>query len=608
MPSVANLRPFARILCSLALVLLLATCVESAPAGPLVQLVDSRAVAAIVVESPYKLFQAADGFWNAAGLATLLGSDLGSYLLKNVPDGATAQDSLDFARPWTISFVPVAPDSKATRTVICLPYRGQPNAFLAKLGSQGDMKLVKQAFGYAVFATGEGDLEFPPSHPADLSRLSAYPAGSIKAWASPSDLRRLTADDWKPMAAAAHRFVGGESESPGAALGVFEEMALSLLAQVKSADAALVPGSSGLSIRVGASLVAGSQAEKLLAAAAGSPSALDWVPQVRSDALYGFAWSMDPNSAGQLSTAMMAPLLATLGLDSAAVAHLTALQTRWAGAAGPRGAASFDMSIDATKLGGLKSQTGSSDPGALSQAMASAMKLKLELVQEVRDPTRYLTLMRGLGTDPDLMAFMDAYRDKLGLGIALRNEQLSDGSFPYGNLHFQFSVADPAKLSSLGEESASSQAATAAMLDAMGRILSLRWSVADGRLSATTDDLAALKLLGKRQSAQPGLAGVAGFSSFARGLPGTVLSVGYLSAARLSQLVQELVAASPSGASGFPLDPGRLGLWYGYLSALPAGPGAGAGLETGFFIPASDIKYLIELVASMKKPDASTAQ
>jgi hypothetical protein len=42
--------------------LLIIACVESAPAGPVVPLVPADSVAAVIVESPYKLFSSCDAF------------------------------------------------------------------------------------------------------------------------------------------------------------------------------------------------------------------------------------------------------------------------------------------------------------------------------------------------------------------------------------------------------------------------------------------------------------------------------------------------------------------------------------------------------------------
>ena len=611
-------RRLGRMVLVLALVLLLSTCVDMAPAGPVLSLVDANSVVAVVIDSPFKLFQALDAFWNAAGIQTVAGSDLGGFLGKNLPDVDAAQNALDFARPWALAVLPLSPGSKETRTIVYLPYRGQSTAYLNKLGAQGSMKLVTQASGYAVFATGDGPVEFPPSHPLDLRRLAAYPAASIKVWADPNLLRRLTMNEWKPMESAAHSFVSGTESGAGPALSALEEMGLSLLAQLHAADAAIVPDARGISFRVGATLVPGSQAERLVAEAAAAPSALDWTGQVRADALYGYSWSLEPSATGELYTALATPLLTALGVDSAASSHIAALETRWADAAGARGAAAFDMAIDMNALKGLGGNQ--DDPGAISKAIAQGMKIDLELMQEVKDEPQVSRLMRGVGTDADLQAFRDVYRDKLGLDFQLTNSDMNEGPFAYGILRFDFKVTDAAKLSALGGEKpaeqggaladaeTAAQAGTQAALEALGNILSMKWTVADGRLFATTSDAAALKALATRPAAEPALADDPAFAAFAKTVPATTLSVGYLSVRRLAEFARDIMAQSPGGSPLANIDPSKLSSWYGYLSATAADSSGPASLETGFFIPASDIMYLIQLGSTMAKPNSQAME
>ena len=124
-----------------------ASCVESAPGGPLTTLIPSDAIAAVVAESPYKLYAAAEQFWKAAGLDKTVGSDLQTLLQKNVPGFDQALQVLDFARPWALAVLP-SDDPKKTREVLYIPYRSNPDDFIGKLFGSGAMQVVADAKGY----------------------------------------------------------------------------------------------------------------------------------------------------------------------------------------------------------------------------------------------------------------------------------------------------------------------------------------------------------------------------------------------------------------------------------------------------------------------------
>lgn len=609
------LRRLGRILAVLVLVLLLATCVEEPPAGPVPALVDGKAAAAVLVDSPFALFQALDSFWNSAGIQAVAGSDLQGLLRKSLPNADAAAAALDFARPWALSFIPLSPDSKETRTVVCLPVRDANAPFLKGLGDQAGMKLVAQASGYLVFATGDGPVEFPPSHPLDLRRLSAYPAASIKAWADPSFLHRLTMDEWKPMESAARRFVSGEEGGQEAAKSAVKSLGLALLAQLGGADAAIVPDASGISFRIGTSLVPGSDLERFARAAAAAPSALDWSGRVRSDAFYGYAWSLAPTAIEGLYGSLVGPALMALGLDRATADRVTALEKRWAGVSGPRGAASFDFALDAHAIAGLDPKAGG--PDDFAKALVKAMKINLDIAEEVQDGQRYAELLRGVNADPDFQAIAQIYRDKLGLDFQITTSDQSEGDFAFGLLRFAFAISDPKKFAALAQPSSgtgtaaeideAAQAGAKAVLEALGDLMRLRWTVADGRFVATTGDAASLKALAAQSAASPSLADDPAFSSFAKTLPATPLSVGYLSMRRLAQFVRDLAAESAPGTAVGSIDPSRLGSWYGYLSAGDASPSGPASMETGCFVPASDIKYLIQIVGALGKQGSQAA-
>ena len=142
--------------------LLLSACVAMRPAGPVVPLIASDAVAAVVVDSPFGLYRALDAFWYSAGMGAAVGSGLRGFVNKNVPGIDRAVLSLDFARPWALAVLPLSSGSAENRILVYIPYRDGASGFPDKLGSKAGLRLVKRAEGYAVYATGEGDVDFPP--------------------------------------------------------------------------------------------------------------------------------------------------------------------------------------------------------------------------------------------------------------------------------------------------------------------------------------------------------------------------------------------------------------------------------------------------------------
>ena len=584
------------------------SCVESAPAGPIPALIPADALAAVVVESPYKLFAAAEAFWKSAGLDATFGSDLQGLLKSAVPNAAEAQQSLDFARPWALAVLPSLDpgEPQKTRQVLYLPYRAKPDGVVERLLGSGTMKPVADAKGYIVLSDAKdgGGFAFPPAKAADLSRLSRYPASSVKLWGDPAALRRMVSGGYKPIHEAIRRFVtpppaaaGLASADPKAATRALGELGLSLLAQLGLADAALELGPAGLVMRLGASAKAGSDFQKALAAASFAPPALDWAPQVGSSAMYGYAWSMDPGISAGLSARLMESLFSSLGLPQGIAAKAIALQAKWAKATGPRGAMTMDMDIDPSAIAGAKDLK-SEDPAAIADLLKRMLSIKFDLFQEVRDEAAYRALLRGMAADPDYLAFSKAYVDAFGLSLAVRNQDKKDGAFSYGELGLDFKVVDPTKLGGLegGSGSASTKAATDAVLAAIGSMTKMRWTVSNGRFVATGGDAAALKALAARKAAAKGMTSDPAFAAFAKTMPPKTFLVGALSMRKLIGLVTGILAADTKGGAtgGGPAallpDPSQFGSWYSYLAVDARG--LSPGLEAGFLIPAADIGAL----------------
>jgi hypothetical protein len=576
-----------------------ASCVESTPAGPTLPLVPQGAIAALVVESPYKLYGAAEAFWKAAGLDKASGMDLKGFLGKSVPATPESLEALDFARPWALVILPApaGAEGKRTRTCLYLPYRSSPDALLEKLAG-GSLVSVAKAKGYVVLSDSEGELRFPAAKGANLSRLARYPASSVKLWADPAALRLATGGGFKPIAEAARSFVsdpeGGDRADAAALSRALGDFGLSILSQLELADASIELGPTGLVLRAGASSARGSDLGKLIAAQARAPSALDWASQVDSKALFGASWSMDGAAGSGLYGRLAEGLFAALGLSPDIAAKASAFQATWSAAQGPRGAMSLDLDLDAAALSPARSSEGDeaqSDQGeAASELLSKALRVRFELVREARDQAACRALLKGLPSDPDFLALSKAYGEEIGFACSLSGRELKDGAFSYGELGFELSLVEGGKLGSLGGAGGAGEAvASAAALAALGPQLRTRWAVSQGRLVATNGDVAALKALAARKAVKESLAADPAFAAFAKTMPPKPAFVGAFSMRRL----MALAAAGEGGANGaavLPFDPETLGSWYSYMAVDSRG--GQAGLEAGFFIPASDLRAL----------------
>jgi hypothetical protein len=605
-------------LCATALaVILSASCVESAPAGPTMALVPEGAVAAVVMESPCKLYAAAEGFWEASGLDKSSGTDLRGLLEKSFSASGESFEELDFARPWVLAVLPVpasdrgsaepvASGGKRTRTCLYVPYRSSPERLIEKVLGGSSFVPVAKAKGYIVLSDSGAKLSFPPAKGANLSRLTRYSAASIKLWADPAALRRATDSGFKPVAEAARRFVTDPSASadPASIARNMGELGVSFLSQLELADASLEPGSSGLVVRVGASSVRGSDLGALLAAASRAPSALDWASRVDSRALFGASWSVEGEAGSEAYRRLAGGLFAALGMPPEAVAAASAVRDKWLAALRPRGAMSLDLDLDAAasaRAGRSPSaQSASAEPTAASELFARALRFRFEFVQELRDQAACRALLRGLSSDPDFLALSKAYGDATGVSFSLVGRDMKAGSFPYGQIDVGLGISDEGKLRSRG--SGVPAETLGAALEAMEPQLTTRWAISQGRLAVTNGDVSALKALSGRSAAKENLASQGAFAAFAKTMPPRPVFVGSFSMRRLMELARSAAkadvgaqsgdapAAGPGGSGASKLDPALFGSWYSYLAVDSRG--GAPGLELGFFVPSSDLKAL----------------
>lgn len=572
-------------------------CVESAPAGPVIPLIPGNSIAAIVVESPYKLFSACDGFWKSSKLDKTIGSGLEDLLTKSVPNAEQAKQVLDFARPWAMAVIPTQTPGKVD-AVLYVPYRADPDAFLAGLlGTSSSLKVVAKAKNYAVLAEGQDVPAFPTAKPLDTKSLSRYPAGSIKLWGDVNALAALAKDGYKPIEDSMRGFVtepaqAGAAGAPGGVMAdadkmlkAFGDIGMSLLKQLKTADAALVPSADGLAIRVAASPAAGTDLQKSLAKMNKGASALDWASQVDADSFYGLSWSMDPAASADFKQ-YMAPLLTSLGLPKAAVDGIWAYQDKWTKAAGPRGAMSFDFSFDAAAIA-KASGMDSSDPAAIADFMKELMSFDVDAVMEVKNESAYRALMKGYADDPDLKSFMKAYADLFGIEIAFANADKKDGSFAYGELAFSIKVVDPSKLGGADQKEAMDAA-----MQALSSMMKMRWTVSGGKCFVSMGDAAQLKALAGRKQAAKSITADPSFAAFSKTIPQKPVMILSMSMKKLMDMVGDITAATGQAGANPLAGIEGLGNWYGYASV-----DAASSIELGYFIPAADVGVLARVIA-----------
>jgi hypothetical protein len=614
-----------RALCAVILPLLLsASCIESGPAGPMATLVPADAIAAAIVESPYKLYAEAAKFWKAASLDEVAGGDIESGLLKAEPKLAKLAGLLDFARPWAIAVLPLSASEgggdKKVRELIYIPYRDEKAQDSEELTGSSDLHLVAKASCYLVYSDIEGEIAFPPAKGADLSRLSRYPASSVKLWGDPMAIRRATADSYKPIHEALRSFVTdpAQAASGKASTKALEELLLAFLAQLDLADASVELGSSGMTLRLGASVTRGSDLQKALLVGALAPAALPGAALISSGSMYGFAWSMDPALAVGLSERMYGSLFSSLGLSSEAEAEATAsakaIYAKWAKASGPSGAMSFDMDVDAAALASM-GDLGADDAQAAALLLKKALRLRFDLFQDVKDEAAYRALLKGLATDPDYQALSKVYAEAFGLSFSMKSQDKKEGSFAYGELATDFEVVDSGKWDEQSEgqgaqASSSSKEGSEAFLAALESLAGARWAISGGKFIATSGDVAALKALAARKAAPDArspssLADDPAFAAFAKTMPPKQLFVGSFSMKRVMSLVESLSKASgdkDASLAGLP-DSGLFGSWYSYLAIDSRGvsQARAPGLEMGLLVPAADIGALARSMDALSK-------
>lgn len=570
-----------------ALCLFLAGCDDESSQGPRPPLVTSDACFALIVERPTRVLSGAADLWNAARLREVYGSSFEEYLVRTVPGALAIQAAVDRGRPLALVVVPAAPDSTDFRSLLLLPIKEGRENLAAGLATSSS-HLVKVEQGYAVYTDGDpandDSIEFPPSRPLNTSALNRYPSDSIKLWASPQALARSQSGGFEGFTAAVRSFVSPDSTrlSPTRmaawGLGILDELA--------STDGAITVGRAGVFLRTELRAVKGSETERIILLGARGSSALDWAGQIDGKALLGAAWSADREFAAAVRDRLDTLEGAQEGPQLQATRALRKeLEYK---ATGPRGALSIDVHYDQSPIAALDSTSSNDD---IRQAIDRSFSIDALLFQELRDPGSFVSLLDAqLGDEAFLAALHEAAADR-GLVVDIDTRRRDTSAAYAGEIGLRFGLSDSSRADGQDELGRS---VMLGFLDSLSEKARFRWTTARGRVVVSTAPWEAIPGLTLRNRAPQSVTDDPAFAAFSAGLPGRTQFVFSVSTRRLMGLLK--AALSPDT-----VDPDSFDCWYGYLSMANFLGQATA--DAGLFVPAGDIKALIEALGA---PDSFT--
>ncbi len=588
-----------------AAVLLLASCVSSG--GDASRLVPSDAYAALVVESPASLFRSAEDFVREAGLDRFTKGRTLAELLREEAGGKEgfreASEVLDFGRPLVLSVLPDGNGAEGSpQAVLWLPLKKDKGAFerlrAALTGFEGEAAFVE---GYAVLGLKGPAPSALPKKTADLSRLSAYPAGSVKAWINVEALRADFQDRWDsalkdafgngdedgepgleldedpdaPYNYNERNFdwdeYEGETGGSGPMAGLLgdaadpEELLKKAAENLRTLDFAVGVDGRGFLFRAGA-VPHPDRALGRLAAAAGPARGIPFLKYLEADSLMGGAASFDPRALADLAELYVK----ALGMEKLlGTEYFELLESSYA-ALGADSAFSFDLTVDPDFL--QKAERAQS-PGEISELLERSLAFEVAGAGTLRDREAYRSVLRNLG---GAGLFGEAFRELLGSSGLTLDLEVSEGSvegIPYDSIRID-----------LGGEGLGSDPGARAVVDVLLDKLTFHAGYVKDRYFLVLGDPAKLPATVRRDGAARPLGGEASYTAFAAGLPKETRGVYYLSLKKIFGL-----------AAAFTKDKGKLpseGLdrLYGYFAAAPGR------LETGFFLGAGDIRALVGLV------------
>lgn len=588
-----------------AVALLLASCVSSG--GDAGRLVPADAYAAVVAESPAGLFRSAEAFVREAGLDRFTKGRTLAEILREEAGGKEgfldAAEALDFGRPVVLTVLPDrGGEEPGTAVVLWLPLKKDKGSFerlrAAMTGFEGEAASVS---GYAALGLEGPAPSALPSRTADLSRLSAYPADSVKAWINLDALRADFRDRWDSALKDAFRSGYGndepmlelqedpdapynynerhfdwkeyerESGGSGPAAGLLggaadpEVLFKKAAENLRALDFAIGADGRGFYFRVGAQ-VHPDRALGRLAAAAGPVRGIPFLKYLEADALAGGAASFDPRAL----SAFTELYVKALGLEKLlGEEYFDILESSYA-ALGADSAFSFDVTVDPDFL---KKAERAQSPGEISELLGRSIAFEAAGAGSLKDREAYRTVLRRLGEEG---LFGEGFRELLGSSGLTLDLEVSEGDaegLAYDSIRID-----------LGGGGLGTDPSARVILDVLLEKLTVYTGYSKDKYFLVLGDPAKLAPAVRRDKAARPLEEDAAYKAFAADLPKETRGVYYLSLKKILGLV-----------SSFSKDKGKLpdqGLdrLYGYFAAAPER------LETGLFLGSGDIRALAGLV------------
>ncbi len=596
------------LLAAAAVAALLVSCVSSG--GDAARLVPEDAYAALVVDSPAGLFKSAESFVQAAGLDRFTGGKTLQEMFRDEAGGREsfldAVEVLDFGRPIVLTILPDRSGAEpGTGVVLWLPLKKDKDAFdrlrSSMTGFEGEAAFVG---GYAALGLEGPAPSSLPSRTADLARLSAYPADSLKAWINVEALRSDFADDWDSALKDAFRASRGEGpvldiqgdvgedpegpynynerhfdwdeyeresggpDLPGTGLlgGADPEDLLRKAAEnLSTLDFALGADGRGVYVRAGVVPRPGRALDDF-ASAAGPARGIPFLKYLEADALLGGAASLDPSALGDFAKLYVQ----ALGMEKLLGPGYFELLDSLYASAGADSAFSFDVSVDPDFL--AKAERIQS-PEEISDLLGRSFAIEATGAGSLRDRGLYRSSLGRLGKGE---IFGEAFRDLLGSsGVTL---DLAVGSGTVDGIDY-----DSIRVK-LGGEGLGSDPTAQAVLDALLDKITVYAGYTKDRYFMVLGDPGKLPGAVRRDGAARPLGGDAAYKAFAADLPKETRGVYYISLKKIFGL-----------AAAFSKDKGKLpseGLdrLYGYYAVAPGR------LETGLFLGSGDVRALAGLV------------
>lgn len=594
---------------ALSIALVLCSCGSPGKAGEAAGLVSADAYAALVAESPLKLYKSADAFFDAAGIERVADGKSLAEKLKDLSRGdgklADAAAVLDFGKPVALVIAP-GEDAGSLNAVLWLPLRGgreSYNRLMAALESfRGESGIVD---GYAVLSPNGKVPTALPSKTADLARLETYPRDSVQGWINVTSLRRDFGDGWYSALPGAFKTPpalpeaqGEEAPAPGvpynynerktAPEGPFEEwdaegssslsaqtaggaagiaaLLAKVAANVDTLDFAVGADKRGFYARFGATVPDGTVLGDL-AASAGPERGLPYLKYVESDALVGGVSSIDPSAFSGLVKLYME----ALGMNEyLGQGYYELLESAYK-AQGTDSAFSFDFSM-APEF--LQNAGGAQTPEEISDLIKRSFSFKVSGVGAVRDKELYRETLKSLGSSDIFGNAFKELLDSSGLELGFSVQEGSVDGIDYDEI--RVSLGGP-----VIEGNPESKAMLASILD----MLTLYSGYANGRAYMVLGDSRILSEAVSRDGAISPLSSDKGYKNFASILPKGTRGVWYLSLRR----IYELVGAFAPGVAG--RDPAGLDKLFGYVAADKGE------MEAGIFLGAEDIGAVIGMAS-----------